>query len=71
MIMAIISKSGRAGIPVLGLSLQIGSCRAGATLMYLAGIDACDIIKITGHGNIDILKTPLDIPDFILLAFGR
>lgn len=30
--------------------------RTGATLMYLAGIDAYDIIKITGHGNIDILK---------------
>ena len=30
--------------------------RTGATLMYLAGIDAYDIIKITGHGDIDILK---------------
>ena len=25
-------------------------------LMYLAGIDAYDIIKITGHKDIDILK---------------
>ena len=30
--------------------------RTGATLMYLAGIDAYDIIKITGHKDIDILK---------------
>ncbi len=30
--------------------------RTGATLMYLAGIEAYDIIKITGHGDIDILK---------------
>ena len=30
--------------------------RTGATLMFLAGIDAYDIIKITGHGDIDILK---------------
>ena len=30
--------------------------RTGATLMFLAGIEAYDIIKITGHGDIDILK---------------
>lgn len=30
--------------------------RTGATLMYLAGIDIYDIMKITGHSNPDILK---------------
>ena len=30
--------------------------RTGATLMYLAGIDAYDIIKITGHKDLDMLR---------------
>jgi len=30
--------------------------RTGATLMYLAGIDAYDIVKITGYGDIEILN---------------
>ena len=30
--------------------------RTGATLMYLAGIDAYDIIKITGHQDLEMLR---------------
>ena len=30
--------------------------RTGATLMFLAGIDAYDIIKITGHQDLEMLR---------------
>lgn len=43
-------------IPKYKLVMSHTARRTGATLMYLAGIEAYDIIKITGHGDIDILK---------------
>lgn len=30
--------------------------RTGATLMYLEGVDLYDIMKVTGHTNLDSLK---------------
>lgn len=30
--------------------------RTGATLMYLAGVDLCDIMKVTGHASTVMLK---------------
>ena len=38
--------------------------RTGATLMYLAGIDIYDIMKITGHSNPDILKRYIKADQF-------
>lgn len=38
--------------------------RTGATLMYLAGMDIYDIMKITGHSNPDVLKRYIKADQF-------
>ena len=48
--------------------------RTGATLMYLAGMDVYDIMKITGHSSPDMLKkyikaNSLDVADKIVSKY--